>query len=92
MHQDGDGELPANLDYVSRSVYVNAVVISGVAPDTGLSCRMDESLAAFGCGQQGRNFSDIALPCANALRFQLGCRAALKGGDLMALRGKLATD
>jgi len=92
MHQDWDGEFPANVDHVSRSFHVNAVIIGRVAPDTGLSCRVDESLAVFGCGQQGGNFSDIALSCADAFRFQAGCRTALKGGDLVALSGKLATD
>ena len=92
MHQDWDGEFPANFDYVSRSFHVNAVVIGWVAPDTCLSCRVDESLAVFGCRQQRGDISDIALSCADALRFQAGCRTALKGGDLVALSGKLATD
>ena len=77
MHKRADALFPAGPDDVGSTFHVDGVKVFGLAPDTGLACRMHDRATAAGRVQQVRVVSDVAFLRGNAVTFQVRGGASL---------------
>lgn len=76
--------MAAGFYYVGSALHIDPMIFSRISPYTGLTRRMDDSIAIPRHGDQLIQFGNVAGNREYAMRLQVLRRTALKGDNLMA--------